>query len=186
MRVFLHGASVDTQGAGDGIGGLPAGNPLAYLLHDAGKEPRATDVLALRLRPEHPRLHSLRQPAGFLLGQGREQSKQEITHEFVVGREVCLRVRVEVHPTRREPLEVRNRRCQSLPREAVEGPEHHQVKLPAVGILEQPGELPAAIDALPTAQLFFSAAVATRREDHRKPRSGRAGQHRRWDRGRGK
>jgi hypothetical protein len=79
----------------------------------------------------------------------RAQDRQEgVPDEFVVRIEVRFHVRVESDPIAVEFLQVHDRLHHPLAREAVQGPEQHHIEPATVCVIEQLGELPAALCAL--------------------------------------
>jgi hypothetical protein len=83
------------------------------------------------------------------LRQRTQDRQQGVPDELVVGVEVRFRLRVEFYPIAVEALQVHDRLHHPLAGEAVQRPEQHDIELAAVCILEQPGELCAALGVLP-------------------------------------
>ena len=71
-------------------------------------------------------------------------------HQFVVRGKVGLGVAVEADTTGAEPLEVQSG-DHALAAKPVQRPEQHAIKPALMGVLKEPGELLALLDALPTA-----------------------------------
>ena len=72
-------------------------------------------------------------------------------HQFVVRGKVGLGVAVETDATGAEPLKVHDRGDHALAAKPVQRPEQHAIKPALMGVLKEPGELLALLDALPTA-----------------------------------
>ena len=71
-------------------------------------------------------------------------------HQFVVRGKVGLGVAVEADTTGAEPLEVQSG-DHALAAKPVQRPEQHAIEPALMGVLKEPGELLALLDALPTA-----------------------------------
>src|SRR5690606_7213932 len=97
---------------------------------------RAAERLAGSSSPLHPGLDALGDPDVLLLGQGRADRDQRLLEE-TSRVQVSLGVGPKPDAVALELLQGAKRRHRSLAREAVEGPEQHQVKTPAMGVLEQ-------------------------------------------------